>query len=80
MYVRLAVVLYHVCTMLNGCRFQLLWEALGLPNGPYGLWCVERNCLSQGEVGGCPYVLETGAGALCVDMQSLLFFGMPSEH
>ena len=37
MYVRLAVVLYHVCTMLNGCRFQLLWEALGLPNGPCGV-------------------------------------------
>ena len=77
MYVRLAVVLYHVCTMLDVVDSSFFW---GSRLAERSFRCVESKCLSQGQVGRCPYVLETVARVLCVDMKPLLFFSMPPEH
>ena len=69
-----------VSCMHNAERLSIpaSFGAVGLPNGPSGV--SREKCLSPGEVGRCLYVFETVASVLCVDMQSLLFFGMPSEH
>ena len=54
MYVRLAVVLYHVCTMLDVVDSSFFW---GSRLAERSFWCVESKGLSRGEVGRCPYVL-----------------------